>query len=331
MSEPAIAESPEAAVEPPPQGTVVGSALHLHRHRGRLGVPVVFDDAVAVATRAAVSGFGQRPIRRDRVRRRGFRGVAGSLHAVKGFQPAGTAPGVADPYRRRRGRHGRNGDLVSRLAGPGARFDGSCAPEMVRLPAGHRAVVDRAVRRGRDRPAHPAIVPLPGSPTGSRCAAAGFGRHRGVLVGGADDRVAQRRGGEIRDADHEQHVRGGQQRNESRHRRAEDAAAFRRAAVAGVLGIAGTSGPHLRRGRAHRRPAHRFQRRPGNRTDPRLRRTGIRRRHHRHRGVGRAGVAAHRRTAPRRRRGRQPPPAPAGSTRRKPMRWSTCTTATPRS
>src|SRR5271169_4336722 len=47
-----------------------------------------------------------------------------------------------------------DGDLVSRLAGPGARFDGSCAPEMVRLPTVRRAVVDRTVRSGRDRPAH---------------------------------------------------------------------------------------------------------------------------------------------------------------------------------
>ena len=49
------------------------------------------------------------------------------------------------------------------------------------------------------------------------------------------------------------------------------------------------------------------------------------------RGAGRAGAAAHRRIAARRRRGRHSPPAPAGSTRRKPTRWSTCTTATPRS
>ena len=39
---------------------VVGSALHLHRHRGRPDLHLVFDDAVAAAARPAVPGPGQR-------------------------------------------------------------------------------------------------------------------------------------------------------------------------------------------------------------------------------------------------------------------------------
>ena len=112
-------------------------------------------------------------------------------------------------------------------------------------------------------------------------------------------------------------------------RRAADTAAVRGPAVAGDLGIAGTPGPHLRQGRAHRRPAHRVQRRAGDRADPRLRRTRLRRRHHRGRGVGGARIGARRADYAALSSRSEPPPAPAGSTRPRPTHWSTCTTATP--
>ena len=125
-----------------------------------------------------------------------------------------------------------------------------------------------------------------------------------VAARGADDHAAQRCGGQVRDAHHEQHLRLGEQRDESRYRAAENPAAVRWPAVAGVVGVAGPPGPHLRRGRPQRRRTHRIQRRPGHRADPGLRRAELRGRHHGDRRTGGPRTAAHRRTATRRRRGR---------------------------
>ena len=61
------------------------------------------------------------------------------------------------------------------------------------------------------------------------------------------------------------------------------AAALGRPAVAGLLGVAGPSGPHLRRRRADGRAALRVQRRARDRADPGLRRPELGRRHQGHR------------------------------------------------
>ncbi|CKR53590.1 Uncharacterised protein [Mycobacterium tuberculosis] len=187
------------------------SPLHIHRHRDGPRFRVVLDDAVAAAAWSAVSGTGQRNLRRLRIRLGSLRRLAGPLHALAQFQPAATTLGVAAADRSRRGRHGGYGSAVSCLARRCARPNGCRAPAVVRLPAGRRIVAGRAVHAGRNRPVHPMAVPFSGGTGRSHCAIPSFGGHCGGAARGADHHTAQRCGAQVRDEFHEQHVRCGQQ------------------------------------------------------------------------------------------------------------------------
>ena len=201
-------EQPEPA--PLPESTArpeVGPPLHVHRHRTRAGVPMAVDDPVAAAARTAVPRLGQRGGRCDRLRDRRVGGVAGPVHALEGQQPARATDRLDRAGRGRCGRHGGHDRLVPHLAGRRPRPDGRSAPEMARLSGGGRAGHRGVVRPGRDRN-WSGSGSGPGPAIESGCAAQGFGCRGGGSAGGADHRDRQRRGGAVRDAHPQQHVRG---------------------------------------------------------------------------------------------------------------------------
>ena len=276
-------------------------------------------------------GIGERRGGRDRLRHRRVRRLAGALHALEGDQPAAprwawlvlVVVGIIGQVLAIIWFHVWQDDVRDFMGVPRLGFwdHPLTAVLSLRLP----------VRLRRDRPAGRQIGAFPGPPAGSRRAAAGFGGGRRRPAARADRRAAQRRRGAGRDGRAQQVLRLGQRRARSRQPRSDQRSALGRPAVAGQLGLARPPGPHLRRRRADRGAALGVQRRQGNRADPRLRRTELRRRHQGDRQAGRrrnssapAGWTARSSPSP-------PRPAPAGSTRPRRRRWSTCTTATPRS
>src|SRR5246127_1266358 len=103
----------QSAVEPAESATpkagpkaLVGSPLHLYRHRGRPAFRLVLDDAVAAAPDRPVPRAGQRGLGRHRLRAGRLRRLAGPLHAHAELQPAAARLGVAGADPGRRDRHG---------------------------------------------------------------------------------------------------------------------------------------------------------------------------------------------------------------------------------